>query len=94
MKPQSPERCTVRYSGRVQGVGFRYTTQSISRHHEVTGYVKNMPDGSVEIVAEGEPREIEGFRREIRDRFFNHIRDERSDTGAATGEFPGFDVRY
>ena len=84
----------VYYSGHVQGVGFRYTTQSIARGHEVTGYVRNLPDGRVELVAEGRPGEIEAFLTEVRDRLINHIREESTDKGPATGEFDRFEVRH
>ena len=94
--PPSPttERRTVLYTGHVQGVGFRYTTRAIARGYDVTGFVCNLPDGRVELVAEGLPHELDAFRREIRDRFFNQIRDERCDVGAASGEFRGFEIRH
>ena len=47
-------RRRVYFSGRVQGVGFRFTCQSLARGFEVAGYVRNLPDGRVELVAEGE----------------------------------------
>jgi acylphosphatase len=94
MKSHQLERCTVLYSGHVQGVGFRYTTKSIARGHDVSGYVRNLPDGRVEMVAEGEPHEVDAFRRDVRDRFFNYIRDERCDVQAATGEFAEFEIRH
>jgi acylphosphatase len=78
----------------VQGVGFRYTARSIAHGHDVSGYVQNLPDGRVELVAEGEPHAIDAFRREVRDRFFNHIRDERCDVQPANGEFDGFEIQY
>jgi acylphosphatase len=90
----SSKRYTVYYDGRVQGVGFRYTTSSIARRYDVTGYVRNCPDGRVELVAEGMPRELDGFLGELRDRFFNNIRDERRDVQDGTGEFTGFDIRH
>ena len=74
MSTTAPERYTVYYAGRVQGVGFRYTTRSIARRYDVSGFVRNCPDGRVELVAEGEPDELDAFLREVRDRFFNHIR--------------------
>jgi acylphosphatase len=94
MTASATQRCTVYYSGHVQGVGFRYTTQSIARGHVVTGFVHNLPDGRVELVAEGKRREIDAFLSDIRDRMSNHIRDERCDVGPATGEFSGFDIRH
>ncbi len=51
----------VCYSGRVQGVGFRYTAQHLAAGYAVAGYVRNLPDGDVELVAEGEPDEVERF---------------------------------
>jgi acylphosphatase len=51
----------VRYSGRVQGVGFRYTAQHLAAGYAVAGHVRNRPDGDVELVAEGEAEEVERF---------------------------------
>jgi acylphosphatase len=90
----SPKRYTVCFEGRVQGVGFRYNTASIARRYRVSGYVRNCPDGRVEIVAEGTPHELDDFLREVRDCFFNNIRNERRDVQDATGEFTGFDIRH
>jgi acylphosphatase len=87
-------RATVYYTGHVQGVGFRYTTNSIARGHDVTGYVRNLPDGRVELVAEGERPAIDGFLDEVREQMSNHIRDERTDVGPATGEFTHFEIRH
>jgi acylphosphatase len=90
----SAQRRTVVYAGRVQGVGFRYSAQTIAHRYTVSGYVRNQPDGRVELVAEGEPHELDAFLGEVRERFFGHIRDERSDVQPATGEFTGFDIRH
>jgi acylphosphatase len=90
----NPERRTVVYTGRVQGVGFRYTTRSIARRFAVAGYVRNQPDGTVELVAEGEPKELDAFLREVRDYFDSNIRDENIDAQAASTEFTGFEIRH
>jgi acylphosphatase len=55
------ERVTVFYSGRVQGVGFRVTVRQIARGFDVTGAVRNLFDGRVELVAEGEKGEVTAF---------------------------------
>jgi acylphosphatase len=51
----------VYYSGHVQGVGFRYTAQGLARGYPVAGYVRNLSSGEVELVAEGEPAQVEAF---------------------------------
>jgi acylphosphatase len=94
MASTAAQRCTVYYSGRVQGIGFRYTTHAIARGHDIRGFVRNLPDGRVELVAEGKRSEVDAFLADIRDRMSNHIRDERCDVGPATGEFSGFDIRH
>ncbi|MFU8892754.1 MAG: acylphosphatase [Luteolibacter sp.] len=53
------------YSGRVQGVGFRYTCKDIARGYDVIGSVRNLTDGTVELIASGEPQEVEDFLQEI-----------------------------
>lgn len=52
-------------SGEVQGVGFRYFTQRSSARHQVRGYVKNLEDGRVEVLAEGDARAVEAFRHDL-----------------------------
>jgi acylphosphatase len=55
----------VIFEGRVQGVGFRYTVKDLARGFEVCGWVKNLPDGSVELQVMGETGEVADFIREI-----------------------------
>jgi len=55
----------VTFEGRVQGVGFRYTVKDLARGFDVCGWVKNLPDGSVELRVMGEADEVEAFIREI-----------------------------
>lgn len=52
-------------SGEVQGVGFRYFTQRVAACHQVTGFVRNLADGRVEVHAEGTPESIEGFKHDL-----------------------------
>lgn len=88
-------RQTVLFSGHVQGVGFRYTTASVARHHPaVAGTVRNLPDGRVELIAEGLPGDVQAFVAAVRDEMSSFIRDAQIDTSPATGEFSGFSIRH
>jgi len=81
------------YSGHVQGIGFRYTVRSVAAGFEVTGTVRNVLDGRVELVAEGPKEELEAFRRAIRESGLEHfIGNEDIDWGEATDEFRGFEI--
>jgi acylphosphatase len=95
MEPhEEAQRNEVYYSGRVQGVGFRYTACSIARQFAVSGYIKNLPDGRVELVVEGQPEEIRAMLREIQSEMGQHIRDVRETPSRATGRYSSFDVRF
>ena len=92
--PPMTERRHVHYSGNVQGVGFRYTARSIATGHDVTGYVKNLRDGRVELIVEGARIEIASLLREIQTELGRHIREVHETSMPATGEFTQFEVRY
>jgi acylphosphatase len=86
------QRRHVFYSGRVQGVGFRYTAQRIARGFAVTGWVRNLPDGRVEMMVEGNAADMEEFLQRLADSMADNIdRVEQLDE-AATGEFSGFQI--
>jgi acylphosphatase len=55
------ERFRIRYAGRVQGVGFRATARALARQYPITGWVRNEPDGSVILEAQGLPEQLEAF---------------------------------
>ena len=86
------ERRRVFYSGRVQGVGFRYTAQSSARSFQVTGWVRNLADGRVELLAEGETAEIDAYLARGADSLGSNIRHVDQFTEKATGEFRGFEI--
>jgi acylphosphatase len=87
------ERMTVFYSGRVQGVGFRYNAKSVAAGFEVTGTVRNLLDGRVELIAEGNRAELEAFRAGIRDSgLTGFIRDENVLWSDAKSDIRGFQI--
>ncbi len=87
-------RKTCYFSGRVQGVGFRYAAQNIAQQHDVRGYVKNLPDGRVQLVMEGPDDEMETVIDSIRRRMDSFIGQVVSDHAAATGEFEKFRIQH
>jgi len=84
----------VYYRGRVQGVGFRYTARSVARRFDVVGFVRNLPDGRVQLVAEGTPQELDRFFAAIADHLGHYVHGCEQHTSPATGEFSGFEVRF
>ena len=86
-------RAEVVFSGTVQGVGFRYTAASEARGFNVTGYVRNQPDGRVHLVAEGAREEVDKFVAAVKSRMSHFIREAEVKSMPATGEFVGFSVK-
>lgn len=93
MSGNQPSRYSVLFSGNVQGVGFRFTTIAIAKHYDVCGYVRNLPSGQVELVAEGNFDELDRFLAAIRQRMQDFIRDVEIDQSPATSEFSSFTIR-
>jgi len=87
-------RVTVNYTGRVQGVGFRYLSSRIAKRLELTGFVRNQPDGSVRFVAEGSVEQIERCLDLIAAEMKPFIRNAQVVYSPATGEFKSFSVRF
>jgi len=87
-------RQTVYYSGQVQGVGFRYTACRTAEGLAVSGFVRNLADGRVELIAEGEEGEVERYLDRLAGTMRGAIRDVQSQQSSGTGEFRGFDVRF
>jgi len=87
-------RARAVFHGHVQGVGFRYTARQVASGYDVTGYVENEPDGSVELVAEGTRDEVAAFVEAVGERMRSYIRRCEVAWGAARGEFDGFGVRF
>ena len=84
----------VCYTGRVQGIGFRYTAQDIADDLGVSGWVKNLTTGMVELVAEAEEEILEAFLSRIKHHFSRYIQDIGTQWQSATGEFSDFSIRF
>jgi len=86
-------QCEVFYSGRVQGVGFRYTVRSLAGGFDVTGFVRNLPDGRVHLLVEGAAEEIDGFLAAVEREMSYHIRSVQRTDRPETRRFTSFEIR-
>lgn len=81
------------FSGRVQGVGFRYQTLQVAKGFEVTGYVKNLPDGRVRLEAEGRQDEVVDFVAEVEAQLRTYIRHLEKGGGTRKQRFFSFTIQ-
>lgn len=84
---------TILFSGRVQGVGFRYSTMQVAREFEVTGFVQNLPDGRVLLEVEGRPSEIDALVTAIEEQMHGLIRQTERRPGRRPARFSAFEIR-
>ena len=94
MSQSDIQRREVYYSGRVQGVGFRYTVRSLASRLAVTGFVRNLSDGRVHLVAEGAKEEIQQLLDAIDARLGYCVTDAQQTTSPASGRFQAFEIRF
>jgi acylphosphatase len=83
----------VRYTGRVQGVGFRYTAQHLAKDFAVAGYVRNLPGAEVELVAEGDAEQVNGFLAAVSRQMAGYI-EQTIVQEAAPSQYKGFNIRF
>ena len=84
---------TVFFTGRVQGVGFRFTTLQVAREYDVSGYVKNLADGRVQLEVEGRTTEVDSFIISVEQRMHGYVRKTERSVDTRSPEFSGFTIR-
>ena len=84
----------VIFKGRVQGVGFRYTTQRIAGRYDLTGYVRNLPDGTVEALLQGTESNIGACMDEIKEYFSGYLRDIKTTGQPVNSQYHDFRITY
>ena len=92
--PDVMHRRTCYFSGRVQGVGFRYTVKNVALQYNVAGFVKNLPDGRVELVMEGPDPDMDRLVQDVSRRMDGYIKRVDSVEDPATGEFQQFNIKH
>jgi acylphosphatase len=84
----------IRFTGMVQGVGFRYVATTVARRFSVTGYVQNMPDGGVELYVEGPQDEIDEYLDILQKEMQEYITQTETKDIEPSGEYTRFIVKY
>ena len=85
----------VFYEGNVQGVGFRWSVRNVAKGFDVTGFVRNLPDGRVELQASGDDEEVRAFLEAIlQSELRAHIKKHSETPLAETPAFRGFEIRH
>ncbi|NIA06122.1 MAG: acylphosphatase [Actinobacteria bacterium] len=88
------QRYTVYYRGQVQGVGFRYSVCRLAGRFDVKGFVRNLADGRVQVVTEGQTDELDLFLQAVESQMDSYIKERELDQQEPTGEFPDFSLRW
>lgn len=87
------KRIKAVFSGTVQGVGFRFTTENLAKKYPVTGYVRNLTNGKVELIVEGEEDTLRAFINDVRESPLSaYIRNVATEWDDASGEFAQFSI--
>jgi len=84
----------VYYSGRVQGVGFRFTAEDLAKGLSIAGFVRNLSDGRVEIVAQAEEDTLKNFLDQVQKAFSSYIRETNISWQIPAQEYKDFGVKF
>jgi len=84
----------VIFIGRVQGVGFRFTAHRMAQRHLLTGFVHNLPDGTVEMLAQGPARDINDCIQDIKDYFGDYLRETRTNEIPPDPKYKDFRITF
>lgn len=84
----------VIFRGHVQGVGFRYTARQIAQQYHVAGFVRNLPDGTVEMFVQGPAQNIDNCLQDLQSSFEGYIRDTQVEPAVSSGRYTDFRVAF
>ncbi len=88
------KRVHVFYSGNIQGIGFRFATLDFAQKLSINGWVKNLADGRVEIVVEGQEKILQVFLDKVGKQFQNYIKDVKLEWQKPIEEFKNFEIKF
>ncbi len=84
----------ITFTGRVQGVGFRFTALDMARRYNLTGWVRNLPEGTVEMLAQGTSDDIDNYLRDIGQSFTGYIRETRIEESPFNPRYKDFKITF
>jgi acylphosphatase len=84
----------VIFTGHVQGVGFRYTARSIARQYPVSGYVRNLPDGTVEMFVQGAPADIDNYIQDVQQELAGHVHETQIEPAPINPRYQNFEIAF
>lgn len=82
------------FTGNVQGVGFRFTAHRIANRHQLTGFVRNAPDGTVEMLTQGQPEDIDNCIKDLKDSFAGYIRETQIEDVPPNPRYADFRIAF
>jgi acylphosphatase len=82
------------FAGRVQGVGFRFTAFNIANRYELAGFVRNLPDGTVEMFVQGLAETIDDCIRDIQDEFGGYLRETSIEETPPNPKYENFKITF
>ena len=88
------KRWHIFFSGRVQGVGFRFTSRQVAQRYDVSGWVKNLSNGSVEMTVEGASDQLRKYINDVSESTHGYVADVQVTKSVATGEFSDMEIRH
>ena len=94
MQKRNVIRIRVVYSGRVQGVGFRWQVNQVSVGFAVTGFVRNLQDGTVELLVEGDSSEVRGMIEAVEEKLKDYWNSKVADERPGDPHYEGFSIDY
>ncbi|UCE99614.1 MAG: acylphosphatase [Planctomycetota bacterium] len=82
------------FTGRVQGVGFRFTAHSIANRYRLAGFVRNLSDGTVEMFAQGSAEDIDDCIADMKENFSGYIRETKIEEIPCDVQYKDFNIRF
>ena len=86
--------CEIIFSGTVQGVGFRFFTRNSAVKHDIGGWVMNLTDGKVKLLAQGREDDLNSFINDLKNEFKDYINDYTFQDKQVVGDFKDFKIKF